>query len=326
MRDRRQLLRGGAGLVALGLAGCVEQDQPGGPDPGDEDQPNGSAGDADGNETDDGPGAMDGQDDGTANESDDPPLTGEPDFAVASVDVPDDPPQGEPIDFRVTVVNQGNADGSLQSPVSARLTGGEWSRVGEMDLGVQAGGEGIYRGSVTADYLGQYQLRFDALNETVDFRTVPPELRFGETFRTPNGVGITVEDVMFRKSIPVYDDDGEPSLQYARSNREYAFVSVTVENDSAYVRTAPDPRSFILVVGDEQFKVESLDTELRSLVVGPNERVSEYDPGDSIFRGVRKRGVIPYDVPESLGSSDAMTVAWNGAQNGRRISANWTKD
>lgn len=316
MRYRRELLRGGAGFVALGLAGCVEEE-------GGEGQ--GPAGGA--NETD---AADDGTDDGDidgtppVNESDEA-ATGEPAFEIASADVPERTELGRSAEYRFTVVNTGDADGVFRSPVSARIEGGDWSRVGQVELDVRAGGEGIYRGSVAFEYIGDYEIRIDALDAVYEIQTGPRTLAFGDAFTTPNDVVVTVTDLQFRGSYPYYDEDGDRRLNYAPPNRKYAILAVRAENTSAYVRRAPDRRSFVLVAGNDQYEPVTVERDLAPVPVAPRTQLRAYTGGDT-YTGVTKRGVILYEVSDQFDPSDPALVSWNESYGGRRVSATWRDD
>lgn len=318
MRDRRDVLRSGAGLAALSLAGCVEQDQPGGTGTEDGEDP---AGDDEGEPATASGDAEEGGEEAANETSDADAVEAEASFEITSSQMPESPEIGQAAEYRVTVVNTGAAEGRFTSPVSGRVEGGEWRRIGDIDLQVRAGGEGIYRGAVTPEHLGRYEIRLDAVERTYEFQTAPRQLEFGGSFRTPNDVVVTVEDVLLRGSYP-YFEDGERQLEYARRDRTFAMAVVTAENDSAYVRKAPAKDGFILIAGGDQYDPVEPDPELAALKVDRQREMTGYSGGRT-YTGVTRRGVVFYEVPDTVNANTPTRVSMNEAYDGQRVSVTW---
>jgi hypothetical protein len=265
--DRRTLLA----LVAVGLAGCGSPEGPASPDGTDPSATPTAAGSA---------------------------------LSVVGLDAPGTVEVTRPYAFGVRVRNPTDAPGRFESGLSARVEG-DWRALdvavsGRVPAGETARLEGRLSGFA---FLGTYDLRLDATGETWRVESVPRELAFGEPFRTPRGLTVTVRG---GEVVSTYTGGGNATARTPPPDGRWVVVRVRVGNPTGESVRFPPYGAFVLDVDGTRYSVAVGD---------PDEPVT--------VEGDRLRVELPYVVPTGVDPT-AFAVRWEPTLGGRRTGAVWS--
>lgn len=269
--DRRTLLA----LAAAGLAGC------------------GSTGSSP-----EGPESPDGTDTSAT------PTAAGTDLSVVGVDAPETVEVTVPYTFGVQVQNPADSPARFESGLSARA-GGDWQALdatvsGRVPAGETARLEGRLSGFA---FLGAYDLRLDATGQTWRVESVPRELPFGESFRTPRGLDVTVRggDV-----VSTYTGGGNGSRQTPPPDGQWVVVRVRIVNPTGESIQFPPYGAFVLVADGERYPVAVADADSPVTLDGDQVRVE-----------------LPYVVPTGTDPA-TLAVRWEPTIGGQRTGVVWS--
>lgn len=224
-----------------------------------------------------------------------------PEFAVTAVDSPDEVEIGADYRFTITVENAGGRDGTFESAVSRKA--GEdapWEEVGTLGLDVPADGTATWESGATQfGHVQEVAFRLDDAPSRPEWtvRVVPARLRFGETAISPERAAATVTDVTFQDGYEYERYSGGTVTVDAPEGRQFAFVTVRVENQADEPRAVPRAAGFSLLVGDQQYD----DAHIRK------EEGAYY--GGEVRPGAAREGWIAYEIPAEVARGD-VTIAW----------------
>ncbi|MFB6188590.1 MAG: hypothetical protein ABEI57_01785 [Halapricum sp.] len=158
----------------------------------------------------------------------------------------------------------------------------------------------------------------ESREQTVE--VVPPMFSVGETFTTPHGLAVTVQEVQFGdvlKTKAVFGDGF--SENRLGENKKWAFVKVSSTNTN----TKSQP-----LAGSSQFDVVSSKLDSEPPIEIPSALATEpaefrgsvsgttYNPTSSYAKGESVEGWIVFEVPASL-SRDELKIYWDAAALGR---------
>ena len=289
LRRRRVISVVGIGSV-LALAGCVgdtDDDTDPGDDTDDEPEP---ADDTDDTDDDDAPEP----DDDTDDTDDEPEPDPEAVLEVVEYDFPEEVEAGEEWSWSVTVENTGGADGTFESGVFFSEPDGQREHLGDISLDVPAGESAIYESDTAAfPYVTRIEFYFDEPDESVVVSILTATLNFGEYFRNPDGIEMTVNEVDLRSSYTYEDWDGSDATEEASSGYQWAFVYFEATNDSGSSEWLPWEGDVNILVNGSQYDNEYIHKE-----------EGRYEGGSEVADGVTREGWLAYEVPDDLSVSD----------------------
>lgn len=288
-------------LAALGiaaLAGCTGD--PNGDDTGTDDSddtdPADNSDDSNGVDPADDSDDSDDSDPGTADDSDDTNGTAEPEavFELVEIDIPEEVSSSEEWGWSLTVENTGDAAGTFETAVLAGEAGENLEHIGDISLDIDAGETGTYDSEPSQfPYVTRVEYYFDEFDASREVSVLTAVHSYGEVFRNPEGVEITVTDVDLRSAYTYEDWDGTTASEEASSGYQWAFVWVEVLNDSGSSEWIPWVSDFNILVNGSQYDYDFiLKTE------------DEYEGGSEIADGVTRSGWIAYEIPEELSVDD----------------------
>ena len=237
-------------------------------------------------------------------EATDPPTSTGGDLSVVGLNTPETVEVTTPYEVGVRVRNPTDRSARFESGVSARARDG-WQSLGVTVAGsVPAGETARLAGQLPAfAFLGTYELRLDATGQTWRAEVRPRDLPFGEAFRTPRGLSVTVQGGEF---VSTYTGGGNGSARTPPPDDQWAVVRVRIENPTGESVRFPPYGAFVLVVGGERYPVAVADAD---------------DP--VTVDGDRTQLELPYVVPADVDRS-ALEMRWEPTIGGRRTGAVWS--
>jgi hypothetical protein len=238
-------------------------------------------------------------------ETDSPTAAGAgADLSVEGVDAPETTEVTTPYEVGVRVRNPTDRSARFESGLSAR-TGDGWQSLDATVAGtVPAGETARVAGRLSGfAFLGTYELRLDATGRTWRVETRPRDLSFGESFRTPRGLSVTVRGGRF---VSTYTGGGNGSARTPPPDGQWAVVRVRIGNPTGESVQFPPYGAFVLVADGERYPVA---------VAGADDPVT--------LDGDQTRVELPYVVPAETDSS-SLVVRWEPTLGGRRTGAVWS--
>lgn len=310
--DRRRFIIGLATVSTASLAGCSENE----PDPSDsgtdgdstEPEPEAPSDDSANSESPD-----EGSPDETETEETDP---GEPEFEFIEWDVPAEVEINQPIDITMAVENTGTASGEFIAPLYERTPDSNWTRTSEVDFGTitpDSGVEATFQ-DVKYQYINQYELRLGDFEDTATIQTVSAKLNWGSEFTTQDGYVIHVEVPELESAYEYEDYTGEISKIEPDNGGRWAFVDVTVRNETGQASFSPTRSDFVLLHGNSQAEPETLFND-------PVNKGQRFEPGD-LQPGIERSGWIAYQIPSGV-LTDDITFVWSPTTFIGNITVNW---
>jgi len=223
-----------------------------------------------------------------------PTEDSEPELTVTDLSAPNTVEIDTTFQLRVTVQNDGDAEGTYESPISAKLGVTEWASTGQSAKITVPGGE-----SVTEEYeLGPYKyvrpasFRLEESDAVARNRFVTRTLGFGDAYATPGGTVMTVTDLTFTDTYTYEVDDGTKEVA-ANEGEKWAIATVRTENPTDE-SVDPPKVDKIDVMRDE-------DQEFGYTHLGDNRDLYDHSP---LEPGAVREGEIPATAPEAAGYSD----------------------
>jgi len=218
----------------------------------------------------------------------------EPELTVTELSAPNTVEIDTTFQLRVTVKNEGDAEGTYESPISAKLGVNEWASTDQsVQISVPAGE------SVTEEYeLGPYEyvrpasFRLDESDAVVRNRFVTRTLGYDEAYATPGGTVLTVVDLTFTDTYTYEGDDGTKQVA-ANEGEKWAIATVRTENPTDE-SVGPPKVDKIDVMRDE-------DQEFGYTHFGDNRDLYDHS---ALEPGAVREGEIPATVPEAAGYVD----------------------
>lgn len=231
-------------------------------------------------------GGPDGTD--TATETTDGTTSDATPLAVRSAEAPGSVEIGQPYTVRFAVENPTDGARTLESPVSVR-TGGEWRSYTSISARVQPGTTTVEVEFSAPRFLGAYRFRLD--EPTAEWRIEATERRLalGESFTTPQGLGLSVLGGKFTDS---YGGAGNQTVT-PPPDQQFLLVRARVANPTDGAVTLPPLGVFHVDARGATYDVALND---------PGQRIT-------VEAGNRKRIELPFLVPASLSASD-LVVRW----------------
>ncbi len=189
-----------------------------------------------------------------------------------------------------TVANTGDDEGTVWVPYTVNAYGESTT---EYDgVPIPAGEEvTVERNHAFAPYLGQIEIRLHRFNEAYEFEAVPATRAFGDDWRSPKHVTITVDGVELTDTYE-YDGVGGRTEEAAGSGSQWAFVQLRAENRARENVRLPDDFQFMVVTDEGQFEPNYILRE------GGQYESATVTPGDS------RSGWIAFEIPDGLSVDD----------------------
>lgn len=249
-------------------------------------------------------------------------LVDRPDVATFDVvvDGPEETTVGEEVAYALTVEHTGGRDGRFYREVTLGGDGVEGVEK-TLDYTMEAGESRSTELTATPGGVGTVTVstRTTTLSET---DAEPAQLSFGETWTTPQGLELTVEEVVRSQSTTYAVGDGTESAD-AGSGLQFAFVRIAAVNPTTESAPAPSWDDGLQLSADgetyaDPFDPTWSDEEWRQPVD------AGWFSGGSIDSGEEASGVVPFKIPAGLTDGDVEVVAsWSTGWGGPTVEAVW---
>jgi hypothetical protein len=234
-------------------------------------------------------------------------------FALESLSVPERAEIGR-VPLGITVRNEGKAAGTFRGLLQRRSGGGAWRTIRVLADGIGAGATARFEPALEREFLGSatYRVRpFDA-ERTVAF--TPARQAFGEPYTTPDGIAITVGELVTARSATTRRN-GQTTVTDSPEGRQFVFVRVETEVLADRATDTGYADAFAAVAGSESYGRTALtegEGTIRSPVRGP--RYADLgERGGGSFTA----GWMVFSVPATL-STNELSVRW-----AERYDAGW---
>jgi len=247
---------------------------------------------------------------------------GSSEFEFRGVESPKQVTLNVPTTFRLGVRNTGSAEETFTATLETRRNDEEWRQGGEIEMILAAGETGEWHSPrFSLQYLGTYEFRLTAFDETWSIEATPRQLDFNNYYAAPTGLYMNVLGGSFEPTYPTPDDGtnetttGEPTpaprTPAPEAGGEWIVIRIDVRNSLDEAQTTPDASEFVLEV----------DGERRP----QHQEVSDdpYEGGELAARTVN-RGDLVYAVPEGTRARD-VTLWWESSLPGGDVKVVWTK-
>lgn len=223
-----------------------------------------------------------------------------PEFEIRSVTAPETHPNGQPLEFEMTVQNSGGREGVFVRDIRADRPAAGRTLEAEFSKSIPAGETVEISGSVDAPATETITLVLDP-NHHREVKIVPATRAFGEKFTLQSGVNIEVGCPIIADSVTT--DQGAETLDFSRVEYDFSIHDVSAWNPTNSEHTEPDV-DWLEVEADGLISASPNRTFDQGLVepveggfyTGSNK--STLRPGES------SGGFLFYDVPEGTDSED----------------------
>jgi len=215
-----------------------------------------------------------------------PTPTAEPEFELTSFETPAEAEIGEEFSFTFTVRNVSGRRAEFSTALEVRLAGGEWSSSSEWSSMIDPGSEETFESRpLTANYLGEYDVRLTFFDEVATTVFVPARAHFGYAHEFYNGAVASVVEVVEEDEIGEYQTE---------SGEKFMRAFVQAENTAENIITLPSPASFALLADNSQFERQG--------------SFQDPYPGGDVQPGVVRSGYVTFVVPDNVSRSDVQIV------------------
>ncbi|WP_324758576.1 DUF4352 domain-containing protein [Haloarcula sp. GH36] len=234
------------------------------------------------------------------------------DFASVITTAPDQIEIGETLGVTVSVTNTGGKAGSATVSVGAQPQNETMTRsTDEFSISLQPG-ESITKDITLGSfpYLGTLELMLndERIGTTVD--VVGKQLSLGGSYVTPKEVKLEAEAIELIDSY-TYDSGDNTYTHSASDGSQFALVTFRSKNHGSQPIDVP-----------ELFEIYLLDSRNQYESGSYRQETDEYD-GGTLFSGAVKRGIILYEIPDSVTKSD-LRVAWTGNYAEGDVAIRWS--
>lgn len=303
--SRRRFLGAAVSAVGVGIAGCGEDDVDSGLEDGGEGDGGGGNGGGDAGDT-----ATDADDaPGDAGETETETEAEGADFQVREIDHPEELEVGEAGQYSITVENVGEADGSWEDTLEARIE--DDAQTKDIALDVPAGETETWTsGEVSSPYQTVVRYRLQDAGEEFSIAYVAARLAYGESFTNPDDMEMAVRGVDFSQSYEWSSGDYEYTEE-SDDGMQYAWVDVRVENVGTQSNHTPFEGDITIIAGNRQY-----DSEYVSKDEG------RYESGE-IAPDIVREGWIAYQIPEDLSNGD-FVVTYTDSDYSGEWTARWS--
>jgi len=231
--------------------------------------------------------------------------------AVTDVSVPSTIQIGTEGTLSVTLANTGGRSASFTGAVESRVGTGEWASTDVTVEGSVPPGETVTEtvGLPSNGYVEPASYRLADADPVARTRFVPRAIAVGETHELPNGVVLSVSDVVVGEGYTYEGSDGETTADPPGGDR-WAVGTVRAENTSEESARAPLVSDFAFYRGDEEYSYRHL---------GDNRdryRGGELEPGEV------SEGDLPTNVPVSAERAD-LRGEYSEDLDGGRVTVRW---
>jgi hypothetical protein len=225
-----------------------------------------------------------------------------PEFEIRSVTAPETHPNGQPLEFEMTVRNTGGREGVFARDVRVDRPGAGRTLEAELSEEIPAGERVEISGSVDAPATETITLVLGP-SQQHDVEVIPATREFGETFTLQSGINIEVGGPTIADSVTT--DQGAETLDYSRERYDFSIHDISVWNPTSSEQTEPDTDWLEVEVDDfiDDSPNRTFDQGLLEPVEG------------AFYSGWKKQSLRPressggllfYDVPEGTVSGDVL--------------------
>lgn len=180
---------------------------------------------------------------------------------------------------------------------------------------------GVVEGTITYEtVLGEE--RTIPLITLVDFEMYDPkqtfEKSFGEYYRTPEDIVVTVYRVDLKEAFDSEDSYGDPIEVIPDEGNQWCFVYVDAKNESDSSAWLPSAYDINVISGNSQY-------DSQTLYYDPTDLSEDRYEGGEVEGGISRMGWVAYQIPEDL-SVDDLKVVWSDDVPGLEWTVEWTKE
>lgn len=173
---------------------------------------------------------------------------GSADFNVTAIHAPKQAQIGVDTPIELEIKNVGGEAGTLTSGISVATgrSAREWTGVDQsIEEDFDAGETKTYSITLTWPFLETVHLRFDELYTTIEIEFVTRVLSRDETYQTPTGIELEVNDVGSQSHFVYTDPDGEEIKRFPDADgTKYIYVEITATNVAEELVETPGTRRF----------------------------------------------------------------------------------
>ena len=288
--NRRKLLLASGVALSIGVSGCSSDVS--------DDENGGANGDGNGDEDGSTTGDENGEENGTE--------ISEEELVSAyeiEADVPTEVSVGDRIQYSVTVSNNGEGTGEAQYGLEISTSNTNYSESAfEQTISLESGESETTESdpfSFTDAQTIEWRFWVDGPDNSdqATYETVieAPDPSFGDSYRTPTDLVITAENPRTADRYEYENWTGEIETHRAEAGEQFAFVDITISNESDETRRSPNRLTFELIAGGE------LHDPMSRIEY---EREDGYDGLNDLPSGVSEDGVLPYLIPSNIDVSD----------------------
>lgn len=245
------------------------------------------------------------------------PTPEEPQFEFVRWNLPSEAEINTPVELGIVVENTGETAGEFTAPLYERTPDSDYTKVGDAEFGtIQAGDdiELVYP-DVTYAFIDRYEYRLGDFQQTTAIQTVSASIDWGTQYTTPRGYVFRVDEPDLQDSYEYENFSDEVELKQPDSGGQWAFVDVTVRNETGQTAFSPLATDINLLYGNSQADGETI------LLEEPINKGEPFDGGE-LSPGVERSGWILYEIPSDLSVND-ITITWSDTTFEGEFGVNW---
>lgn len=177
-------------------------------------------------------------------------ATGPAEFSVTAIHTPEQAQIGVETPVEIEIKNVGGEAGTLTSGISfsRRTDSSPWTGIDEtINMDFEAGETKTYSSKITWPFIETVYFRFDELHTTIEIEFLPRVLSRNETYQTPLGVELEVDEVGSQSHYLYTDREGTEQKNFPyEDDAKYLYVEVTATNVAEELVETPATQDFFV--------------------------------------------------------------------------------
>ena len=234
---------------------------------------------------------------------------GPAEFNVTAIDAPDQVQIGVEAPISIDIKNVGAEGGTLTSGVSYGRGGTpqQWTGISDasIEMEFEAGETKTYSHTITWPFIGTIQLRYDELYTTIELEFVKRVLSRDETYQTPVGLEIAIDDVGSQSHFTYIDHDGTERKKFPhREDAKYLYIDITATNVADELVETPTPREFFATNSVEEGQhhtAERIHRERTDWKFLPGKRLNAGQSASGKLLFMAAKDTIPAEIAFGIG-------------------------
>jgi hypothetical protein len=240
----------------------------------------------------------------------------EAEFELVSWNLPSEAELNTPVELGIVVENTGGTTEEFTAPLYERTPDSEYTKLVDAEFGTIQAGESIelvY--DVSYAFIDRFEYRLGDFQLTTVIQTVSASIDWGTQYTTPEGYVLRVDEPNLQDSYEYENYSGEVELNQPDNGGQWAFVNVTVKNETGKTAFSPLASDINLLTGNSQADGETI------LFEEPINRGEPFDGGE-LSPGVERSGWIAYEIPSGVSVKD-ITMTWSDKTFEGELGVNW---